>query len=96
MGEDEKKRWANGPRWLPLVCLDGIAYYVDERCHEFRDVTTAWPIRFDTPKGQEMLESFYIDECSECGLELGIANDCTDNALTCRRCGHRVPICKER
>lgn len=90
--KDKTLRYS-GPRWLPRVRLHGVEYFVDERLREFRDVTDPHrAIGFGSERGRMMLKEFFVVECQECGLEVGIAIDTREHTVECARCGHSFAV----
>ncbi len=82
-----------GPRWLPRVRLYGVEYFVDERLREFRDVTNPHDaIGFGSDRGRTMLREFFVVECRECGLEIGVSTDTCEHTVGCARCGHSFTV----
>ena len=76
-----------------MVRLDGVDYFVDERLREFREVARPWArTEFGSAKGRQMLREFVVDECPECGLEIGITATPEKDPDKCRRCGVRLAL----
>jgi hypothetical protein len=60
-----------GPRRLPIVCVGGNEYFVDQRLREFRTVTPpAGPIEFisfESECGRQLLRETVLIPCDLCG-----------------------------
>ena len=84
--KDKTLRYS-GPRWLPRVRLHGVEYFVDERLREFRDVTDFNnALRFETERGEMMLDEFFVTKCPICALEIGVPMAACEDRIVCIRC----------
>ena len=51
----------HGPRQLPMVYLNGVYYYVDERLQQFREINNIHNIiDFDSAAGQLLCDEYYL------------------------------------
>jgi hypothetical protein len=70
----QAQKQATGPRRLPIVEWEGVAYFIDERLRELRAVTNVHHrVEFGSATGRAMLRNTGIVTCARCGREFGIA-----------------------
>ena len=80
------------PRRLQIVKIRGVAYFVDVRLREIRQVVRSgsWKtIRFESEEAEKLLWSkFFLFDCPRC-LEPVLLSD-KEEPVICTRCGQDV------
>ena len=80
------------PRMLPVLACRGEAFFVDARLREFRKVDDpSRTIRFESSRGEEMIESSRLTRCPFCRQPAVTWVDASHAYVTCRRCGRAYP-----
>ncbi len=81
------------PYRLPIVCIDGERYFIDQRLREFRTVTPPTKaiefIPFDSPRGRRLLEETVTIPCDVCGVPLLHARRSIPLERVCFDCADR-------
>jgi hypothetical protein len=81
------------PRCLPVVMLDGTAWFVDLRLRQFRETTNPHNyVDFDTVKGQRFCQQAGVVTCLRCGTSVIVSGSVLDEDLRCVRCGRVVDV----
>ena len=74
---------------LPIVRINGTAYYIDLVQRQFRDVMLPRDhISFDSVKGIEMRHALGVVTCLACGMSVMIAERL--EKMRCLRCGRQI------
>ena len=74
---------------LPIVRINGTAYYIDLAQRQFRDVMLPRnQIAFDSVRGIEMRHALGVITCLGCGMCVMVAERLEN--MRCLRCGRRV------
>ncbi len=78
---------------LPILQRKGVAYFIDNRLQEFREVsrTHLRCIGFRSEVGRELLGDCTPVDCLNCGRRVVLPGDATEGAATCQ-CGERVSL----
>jgi len=85
------RRPAPKPQVLPIVQLDGTAYYIDLDHRLFKPVMTPKAyIDFDSVAGLRLCQESGVMTCLQCGMSVIVALQTIDNGLRCGRCGKAV------
>ena len=79
------------PRRLPIVHRKDVAYFIDNRLQEFREVNCKHLrcIEFHSEAGRELLRDCTLVDCPSCRRRVVFPRDATEGAATCQ-CGERV------
>jgi len=98
MSTDTKKEASRCPRRLPIVRLDGVDYFIDERLQELRAVWNPHRrIEFHSPQGVAMLPRTGIVLCPVCGHEFGVLlAHAPGEEMVCPRCQTVVAFARLR
>ena len=76
-------------RVVPIVRINGTAYYIDLAQRQFRDVMMPRNyIAFDSVRGIEMRHALGVITCLGCGMSVMVAERLEN--MRCLRCGRRV------
>lgn len=86
-----KESW--GPRRLPVLYVDGRAYFVDLRLGELRAVSDQW-VRIDlrSNEGRAAVAAWKAVYCPTCGQPGVIRRDDPAEVIRCPRCGAAVVV----
>ena len=77
-----------GPRCLPVVRLDGTAWFIDLRLRQFRETMNPHNyVDFDTVKGRQLCRQAAVVTCLRCGMSVIVPGTIPDDGLRCARCG---------
>ena len=80
------------PGMLPMVIVEGTAYFVDERLQELREVENpAISVPFDSPHGCRLRRSAGLVSCPDCGT-MNIAHAPNADRFPCQACGQRLHL----
>jgi hypothetical protein len=93
MQQEKRNEESWGPRRLPILHIEGRAYFVDLRLHELRavnDVDVAIDLR--SPAGQAAVEAWKAIHCPTCGQLTIVRRDDPAEVIGCRRCGQAVVV----
>jgi len=89
----DAKQELSGPGRLPVLHRAGVAYLIDNRLLEFREISRTQPgsIDFRSPLGQTLLGDCTLVHCPCCGEALAFPEDAPDGEVSCR-CGRQVSL----
>ncbi|MBN1346702.1 MAG: hypothetical protein JXQ73_28685 [Phycisphaerae bacterium] len=76
---------------LPVVRLDGTAWFVDLRLRQFRETMNPHNyVDFDTVKGTRFCQQAGVVTCLRCGTSVVVSGSPLDEGVCCVRCGWAV------
>lgn len=84
-------------RSLPVVTLNGTAWFVDLRLRQFRETMNPHNyVDFDTVKGKRFCRQSGVVTCLRCGMSVIVPGSVLDEGLGCARCSGAVHMGADR
>ena len=91
MGNERKSY--QGPRYLTVLRLPGISYFIDLQLGQFRDVENPCNyIDFDSDDGRRLCRQANVISCRKCRARVIVSSRFRADELSCIRCMTPVEV----